>query len=215
LTTVVLLLLALIWGVLLVSFFRSRATATFSDSVGAFRRNLSVLERATPSVVAPANRLRGPARLSVSSGLAAPSPTFRATLGAGPGGAYTGARTGGPGRAGPRPGPRTAASAASLRRRQAQKRRRDVLYALVAGTAGTALLALIPGLSMLWALQVMFDLMLAGYCSVLIRLRNAAAEREMKLRYMATARPARPVRRPSYDFGAVGYGDLELRRAAN
>ncbi|HEX4865029.1 MAG TPA: hypothetical protein VFV02_13230, partial [Acidimicrobiales bacterium] len=57
-TTVVLLVLAIIWGVLLVSWLRSRTEGTFSDSVGTFRRHLSVLERAAPSTVAPANRLR-------------------------------------------------------------------------------------------------------------------------------------------------------------
>ena len=54
----VLLVLAIIWGVLLVSWLRSRTEGTFSDSVGTFRRHLNVLERTTPSIVAPANRLR-------------------------------------------------------------------------------------------------------------------------------------------------------------
>lgn len=66
----------------------------------------------------------------------------------------------------------------------------------------------------MWSVQVLFDLMLTGYVTLLIRLRNLAAERELKLTFMPPAsRPARP--RPAYDLGVSGYGDLDLRRAAN
>jgi hypothetical protein len=186
---VVLLLLALIWGALLVSWLRSRSATTFTDSVGTFRRHLNVLERATPTTVRPANRLSDP------------RPQYRP----GPAG-----RSSVPGR---RPGP-MAANASAMRRRQAQKRRRDVFFALMAGTVGAFALALIPGMSIMWSVQVLFDLMLGSYVAVLVRLRNQAAEREMKLRYMSAGRPAARPRR-TYDFGAAGYGDLELRRAAN
>jgi hypothetical protein len=187
---VVLLLLALIWGALLVSWLRSRSATTFTDSVGTFRRHLNVLERTTPTTVRPANRLIDPAAHY------APGPTVRRATG---------------------PAVRTrpvAANAAALRRRQVQKRRRDVFFALLAGTVGSLALAMIPGLSIMWSVQVLFDLMLGTYVAVLIHLRNRAAEREMKLRYMPSARQAAQARR-SYDFGAAGYGDLELRRAAN
>lgn len=185
----VLLLLALIWGALLISWLRSRSATTFSDSVGSFRRHLNVLERTTPTTVRPANRLSDPAPRYASG------PSFT---------------TGSPARR-TRP---VAANAAALRRRQAQKRRRDVFFALMAGTVGFFALALLPGLSILWSVQVLFDIMLGSYVAILVRLRNQAAEREMKLRYMPSARPA-PRARRSYDFGAAGYGDLELRRAAN
>jgi hypothetical protein len=185
---VVLLLLALIWGALLVSWLRSRSTTTFSDSVGTFRRHLNVLERTTPATVSPAYRLKD------SSGRYGPAPSVR---------------SGAPVRRN-RP---VAANAAALRRRQAQKRRRDVFFTLVAGAVGFLALALLPGLSVLWSVQVLFDIMLGAYVAILVRLRNQAAEREMKLRYMPSSRPA-PRMRPTYDFGA-GYGDLELRRAAN
>ncbi len=187
----VLLLLALIWGALLVSWLRSRSGSTFSDSVGSFRKNLNVLERTTPMTVRPANRL------------SEPTPRY----GAGP--AFT---AGAPIRR-TRP---MAANAAALRRRQAQKRRRDVFFALVAGTVGFFALALLPGMTILWSVQVLFDIMLCAYVAILVHLRNQAAEREMKLRYMASARPVpHPRPRRTYDFGAAGYGDLELRRAAN
>lgn len=185
----VLLLLALIWGALLISWLRSRSASTFSDSVGSFRRHLNVLERTTPTTVRPANRLSDPGPRYASAG------------------AFT---TGSPARRS-RP---VAANAVALRRRQAQKRRRDVFFALVAGTVGFFALALLPGLSILWSAQVLFDILLCSYVAILVRLRNQAAEREMKLRYMSSARPAARGRR-TYDFGAAGYGDLELRRAAN
>ncbi len=54
----VLLVLAIVWGVLLVSWLRSRRQDTAYDSVGTFRRHLTVLERAAPPTVVPANRLR-------------------------------------------------------------------------------------------------------------------------------------------------------------
>jgi hypothetical protein len=197
---VVLLLLALIWGALLVSWLRSRSATTFSDPVGTFRQHLQVLERATPATVRPANRLtdprdrlrREPLRresLVRPAPLRGPVPTGR-----------------------PRP---VAASSAALRRRQTQKRRRDVFFALVAGTVGFLALALLPGLSILWSVQVLFDILLGVYVAILVNLRNRAAEREMKLRYLSvSARPA-PRPRRTYDFGAAGYGDLEWRRAAN
>lgn len=193
LTTLVLLVLAIVWGVLLVSWLRSRTEGTFTDSVGTFRRHLTVLEKAAPSTVVPANRLRS---APVSSRTI---PAYRPP-----------ARM-----AEPRIGAATRVSAAAtLQRKRAQKRRRDVFVALLAGVVGFFLLSIIPGLSVLWPVQGLFDVLFAAYVAMLIHLRNAAAERELKLRFMPSQVHA-PRPRPSYDFGAAGYGDLELRRAAN
>jgi hypothetical protein len=204
---VVLLVLAIVWGVLLVSWLRSRSERTFSDSVGTFRRHLTVLERATPATVAPANRLRSGPRWAPGAtkgpGYRPLAPTVRGhrpgTLARSASGRPLGAS------------PRTP-NAARLRHRQAQRRRRDVLFALLAGTVGSFLLVLIPGVSVMWPVQILFDLLLAGYIFLLIRMRNLAAERELKLTFLPPPRAARP--RPSYDFGG-GYGDVEFRRAAN
>ncbi|HUE60924.1 MAG TPA: hypothetical protein VMO88_15225, partial [Acidimicrobiales bacterium] len=174
-----------------ISWLRSRSVSTFSDSVGSFRHNLTVLEKATPMRVMPANRLRdvplGPART--------PAPLSARRPGS-PAGVI-----------------RPPATTVALRRRRAQKRRRDVLFALVAGVLGSFALAMIPGLSIMWSVQVLFDLLLAGYVTLLVRQRNLAAERDLKLRFMPSATPpARP--RPAYDFSG-GYTDLDLRRAVN
>ncbi|HWE56631.1 MAG TPA: hypothetical protein VG435_14050 [Acidimicrobiales bacterium] len=187
----VLLLLALVWGALLISWLRNRTSTTFGDSVGSFRRDLNVLQRTSPTTVRPANRLSdGPSRRSPGLLTTSSSPT-RASV-----------RT--------RP---MAANTVALRRRQTQKRRRDVFFALLAGALGSLVIALVPGMSIMWSAQVLFDLLLGSYVAVLIRMRNQAAEREMKLRYMPAQRPV-PRARVTYDF-AAGYGDLELRRAAN
>jgi hypothetical protein len=196
LTTVVLLVLAIVWGVLLVSWLRSRTEGTFNDSVGTFRRHLTVLERATPASGYSANRLRtGP-----MVGRTVRPSTVRTGYQGGPMARSVGA--------GLRP-----PSLAMRRRRQAQKRRRDVFFALLAGVVGTFLLAIIPGLSVMWSIQVLFDVLFAGYVALLIRMRNLAAERELKLTFMPQQSVGRP--RPSYDFGTSGYGELSLRRAAN
>jgi hypothetical protein len=105
-------------------------------------------------------------------------------------------------------------AAAVMRRRQAQKRRRDVFFALLAGVVASLALCLAPGIgaSVMWPVQLLCDLFFGAYVLLLVRMRNLAAERDMKVRYMAyQQRAARP--RPSYDFGA-GYGELSLTRTA-
>ena len=212
----VLLVLALVWGALAVSWLRSRSVNTFSDSVGTFRRHLHVLERATPTSVPPANRLRD-SRTHQAAGRPGVRQAAAPVRGGHPGPARSGRPVPPAGRG--RLSRPVAGNAAALRRREMQKRRRDVFVALLAATLGSFLLALIPGMSMMWSVQVIFDLLLAGYVALLVRLRNLAAERELKLRFMPAGRS--PQRRgayqfgPAYDLEAAGYGDFELRRAAN
>jgi len=58
LTTVVLLILGVVWAVVLgPSLLRKRAERHSGDSIGAFHRQLRVLEHAGPSLVDPANRM--------------------------------------------------------------------------------------------------------------------------------------------------------------
>jgi hypothetical protein len=79
---------------------------------------------------------------------------------------------------------------AGFHRQQTQKRRREVLLALVAGTSGSLLLGLLPGLGVMFFVFAAFALALGAYVGLLIRLRNLAAEREMKLRFLPSAAPA-------------------------
>ena len=203
----VLLVLAIIWGVLLVSWLRSRTQGTFSDSVGTFRRHLTVLERAAPSTVAPANRLRsGPVAGRVGI------PPYRSLA------AIRGQRIGSAARLAPpvaAPPPRRPSAESLMVRKRSQKRRRDVFFAIVAGVFGSLLLSVLSGVSAMWSVQILFDLALTGYVAMLIRMRNLAAERELKLTFMPQSAPRARRPKPAYDLGVSGYGDLGLRRAAN
>ncbi len=196
----VLVVLAIVWAVLLVGWFKTRSSNPFQDSVVSFKRNLSVLERSSPMRIAPANRLRVATRPA-----SAPSPGMRRTSSQ----SYTNVgRRLGTGT----PSVRSGANAVSMQRRATQRRRRDVLLSLMAGAAGSFLLALVPGMSAVWVVQIGFDLLIAGYVALLVQIRNLTGERERKVSYIQPARQA-PRRRSSYDFG--GYGDLELQQAAN
>jgi hypothetical protein len=181
----VLLVLAVVWGVVLVSWLRSRAQATFGDPVGTFRRHLTVLEHTAPSIVPAANRLRPTTRAAAPGGI----PPYRAP------GVPSGRAGSAPGRRPERPTPRqspayapgasaASGSAAAQRRRMAKKRRRDVFFALIAAALGSLVLGLIPGLRVMLYVQVLSDLLLAAYVMLLVRMRNLAAERELKLAYL-------------------------------
>ncbi len=81
-------------------------------------------------------------------------------------------------------------SPAAARRARTLKRRRDVLFTLLAAMGATLVLGLLPSLRMLWALHVGLDLVFGAYVAMLIRARGLAAERAMKLRFLpAHARP--------------------------
>jgi hypothetical protein len=172
LTIVVLLILAGIWAAVLVPMVRSRVEPGTADSIGNFRRQLGVLQRSGPVSVAPANRLRVP---PYNPGVPTP---------------YT-----------PYAGMRSAArlSPDAARRARTLKRRRDVLFTLAGGAAATLVLGLLPPLRMLWLLHVVFDLLLAGYVALLVRIRNEAAEREIKLRFLphAAGMPGSPEMAPA------------------
>ena len=79
-TIVVLLFLAGIWGVVLYGYFRDRLAETRpADSIGSFRRQLSVLQRTGPHVVAgPAQvtmtRAAAPVAAAAAAAVAVPRP---------------------------------------------------------------------------------------------------------------------------------------------
>lgn len=77
----------------------------------------------------------------------------------------------------------------AARRARTMRRRRDVLLTLVAAMALTLLLGLLPPFRAVLWLQVASDLAFAAYVGMLIKMRNQAAEREMKLRFLPTAQP--------------------------
>jgi hypothetical protein len=149
LTIVVLLILAVIWAAVLIPpLLGARAEGRPADSIGDFRRQLSVLRRAAP--------------------IGTPPPTNPlAAYGAVPFVA----------------GPHTQSRQDAARRRTV-KRRRDVFYALVASMAGTLVLGMVPGLRVLLGLHLVLDALFLAYVGLLVRMRNQAAEREMKVRFL-------------------------------
>lgn len=72
----------------------------------------------------------------------------------------------------------------ALRRQRTLKRRRDVLLGLAGATVGSLLLGAIPAFHLLWVLTLLSGVALAGYVAMLVHMRNLAAERDMKLRFL-------------------------------
>lgn len=75
-------------------------------------------------------------------------------------------------------------STADGRRARTLRRRRDVLLCLLGGMGFTLVAGLMPALRVLWGLHLVLDALFIGYVTLLVRMRNAAAEREMKVRFM-------------------------------
>lgn len=73
------------------------------------------------------------------------------------------------------------------RRSRTLKRRRDILLILVMSMGITLVLGIIPTFHAVLGLHVLCDALFAGYVALLIRARNASAERDMKLRFLPTA----------------------------
>ena len=88
----------------------------------------------------------------------------------------------------------------NVRRARTLRRRRDVLLALLAAMGLTFLLGFL-GVGAMWGLHVVLDAAFAGYVAMLVRMRNVAAERDMKLRFLPGPVQAEPA--------------LLLRRSAN
>jgi hypothetical protein len=185
LTIVVLLFLAGIWAAVLIPpILRARTEGRPADSIGSFRRQLHVLERTGPVTVPPANRLLS------SQGSASPAGPVLNLTGASPVVTY------------PRPS----------RTSMARKRRRDVFYALSSAMGATLVLGLLPGMRALLAVHLVLDVLFVAYVALLVRMRNLAAEREMKLRFL----PGANAYGASASYG-MGYPEpaLALRRSAN
>lgn len=164
---VVLVILAMVWAVFLVpQLFRARAERS-TDLIGAFGRQLSVLERATSVGQGSVTRLR-PASGRRPAG--APPASMR------PGGSTGLARA-----AAPRP---TGAHPRPTGRASARKRRRDIFCCLLLAMGATLVLSLIPAFRMMLWVHLVVDVAFVAYVALLVRVRNLAAERELKVRFL-------------------------------
>jgi hypothetical protein len=159
---VLLLILAVVWAVVLVPpWLRSRADARPADSISAFRHRLNVLERTGPV---------GTRRVS----LMAHRPEVN--------GYVPIARNA---------GPRNTQLAAMSARARTQRRRRDIFVGMLAAMVTSLVLGFVPSLRILWVVHLLVDAMFVTYVSLLVHMRNQAAEREMKVRFLPSRLPAR------------------------
>ena len=78
-----------------------------------------------------------------------------------------------------------------LTRAAAKRRRRDVLFTLAAAALLTFPLAVMMG-GPVWGLQILCDLLLAGYVLLLIQSQQRAAEHETKVRYLSRGQANAP-----------------------
>lgn len=78
---------------------------------------------------------------------------------------------------------RTALSATSSRART-QRRRRDIFVGMLAAMVTSLVLGFIPSLRILWVVHLLVDAMFVTYVALLVHMRNQAAEREMKVRFL-------------------------------
>ena len=76
---------------------------------------------------------------------------------------------------------------AAGRRTSSAKRRRDILGGLLVAMAGSLLFGVLPPLRVLWLVHVVLDVLFVAYIALLVYMRNLAAEREMKVRFLPTA----------------------------
>lgn len=150
-----LLILAVVWAVVLVPpWLRSRADARPADSIGAFRHRLTVLER-----TGPIGTRRVP-MLSHRPETHGFVPIAR------------------------RPAPRGTQMAAMSSRARTQRRRRDIFVGMLAAMVTSLVLGFVPSLRILWVVHVLVDAMFVTYVALLVHMRNQAAEREMKVRFL-------------------------------
>jgi hypothetical protein len=168
---VVLLILAIVWAAVLGPSLLRRRSERSTDSIGAFHRQLRVLERAGPTTVDPAHRLDtaypsgSPFRVSSAQGA-----TFVVPPEASP---FAGRV---PAHAARRPDP--------YFRPDACRRRRNVLVGLLSMLVFTGLIGAVPAMRPALFVTIVGAVMVAAYVGLLVYLRTLALEREVKLRYL-------------------------------
>jgi hypothetical protein len=85
-----------------------------------------------------------------------------------------------------------AATDGAARRLRTQRRRREVFYSLLGGSAATLLLGMVPGMHAVLIVHLLVDIAFVGYLAALVRFRNISAERDMKLRFLPQPRTVEP-----------------------
>jgi hypothetical protein len=158
-TFVVLFILAAVWAIYAVFWFRGRSEHRSVNSISSFSKHLSILERTSPRRQAPPTRIAGPAPQTGTVSLARP--------------AFA---------------PVPYRSNATMTRREARERRKNVLLGLVSAALVTLALGVLLG-GALWYLQLLSDLLLVGYVFLLVQIQRLATERQHKVRYLQAPVP--------------------------
>ncbi len=159
-TLLVLFILALIWAaVLLPPWLQNRSESRPADSITSFRNQLSVLER----------RAGSPATVGGVRPVVAGAPVGRASA------------RGGVGRELGRE--MVNSTRAAARRADTRRRRRDVLFTLMAAAGLSLVLGVVLGGPVL-LLHLLVDALLVTYVAMLVRIQRLAAERDMKVRFL-------------------------------
>jgi hypothetical protein len=89
-------------------------------------------------------------------------------------------------------GPATVTPLRLGRSRQTVKRRRDIFVGLLVAMAGSLVLGVLPPLRILWSIHLLLDVLFLAYVGALVYLRNLAAERDMKVRFLPTGAVPEP-----------------------
>lgn len=198
----VLLVLAGIWAAVLIPpAVRARAEGRPGDSISNFRRQLTVLRRTGPHRAS----LNGGGRGAGGDHWYRPNGSSPALTPVHGPLRSTRAATIAPRRA-PVRGMRTASPASAARSRTI-RRRRDVLMALLAAAVATLALGLLFSIGVMLVVHVVADVLLVAYVALLVRQRNVAAERDLKVRFLPQA--------PRLDPVVLRAEPALLRRSAN
>lgn len=156
--TLLVVVLALLWGAYFISYFRSRSSERV-DSVARFNRHLSVLERVNPDSATPLRTAqpsdRGVHRISSTPQLSRPAPV-------------------------------ATPQATNLTLNDAYRRRRTILGTLAMSSAVTIVGAVLAG-GVFWPLTAVTVSALAAYIILLARAQRIALERKSKVHYLTPA----------------------------
>lgn len=188
-----LIILAIIWAVYLGWYTtQSRSHRHSGDSIASFRNQLATLERGRPG-----RDFLDAARGSLPLGFGRPSSRSpramngfmdRSRTGLTPiPGTFMGSQ--------PRLGQPNMSGSPMVRRGAparlsgVRKRRRDVLVGLLSAAGFTLVFGVLPPLRWLWLVNLLVDAVLVAYVVMLIQIRNQAAERELKVRFLPSAAP--------------------------
>jgi hypothetical protein len=190
-TPVILLVLVVLWIVVLApSIWRKRAERRSSGSIDTFHRQLHLLERAGPKIVAPAYRLQSLGAATVTPGQsgypALSSSSRRPNLVLLHNGGTT-EESGAPSGAGRASAPLAGPTVLPLeqgheryRRQQGARRRRDVLLGLAVTFVLTGLLGFVHSLRPLWVLTILAGVGIVAYVALVNYARSLESERHRR-----------------------------------